>query len=275
MERFFIFADQSSIQISEGVCHLKQADTLDFCRQEILYDVKVIADTVRQISRCDRGILQIGSRYTKFFGQTCWRMDMNTTLFDDGKEQVAYRDLLDNVLAFSIVRNIQSHKLINRHHIPFTTDLEVEYTEPEPSPDWKISDETRTICEYECRKAVAAFGGREWEAWFAVEIPCAFGPWKLAGLPGLILQAHDDRNHYVFTAVSIKTSDEPILNYKIKTHPMSKSKWLEYEYNIHKSPVRILGNGGKIGFLINNSNTRNLELLDEEWSIPYNPIELE
>lgn len=200
---------------------------------------------------------------------------MNATLFDEGKEQISYKDLLDNVIGFSILRNIQSRTLINRHHIPFTDNLEVEYIEPEPPLIWEILEETQTICEYECRKAVTNFGGRRWSVWFTVEIPCAFGPWKLAGLPGLILKANDERGHYVFTAVSLKSSDEPILNYKIKTHSMSKSKWFEYEYKLYKSPVRVLGNEGKVGFLINSPKTRKLELLDEEWSIPYNPIEFE
>lgn len=275
MEQFFIVSDRSAIQINEGVCHLKQADTLDFCRQEIIYDVKALADTAHRVSRSDRAILQIGAHYTKFFGQTCWRVDMNATLFDEGKEQISYQDLLDNVIGFSIVRNIQSRTLINRHHIPFTDNLEVEYIEPEPPLIWEISEEIQTVCEYECRKAVTNFGGRRWIVWFTVEIPCAFGPWKLAGLPGLILKANDERGHYVFTAVSLKASEEPILNYKIKTHSMSKSKWLKYEYNIYKSPVRVLGNEGKVGFLINSPKTRKLELLDEEWSIPYNPIEFE
>lgn len=57
--------------------------------------------------------------------------------------------------------------------------------------EWNITDKKKTILGYECQKAIGIFRGREYTAWFTSEIPVPFGPWKLFGLPGLIMEAAD------------------------------------------------------------------------------------
>ncbi|NII28828.1 GLPGLI family protein [Pseudoflavitalea sp. X16] len=68
---------------------------------------------------------------------------------------------------------------------------------------WNITAETKNIASFECRKATGIFRGRNYTAWFTTDIPVSAGPWKLGGLPGLILQAEDDKHQVAFTAVKI------------------------------------------------------------------------
>jgi len=61
---------------------------------------------------------------------------------------------------------------------------------------WEISDERKKIDTFMCRKAVGNFRGRSYTAWYAEEIRSSAGPWKLFGLPGLILEATDSENMF-------------------------------------------------------------------------------
>jgi len=63
--------------------------------------------------------------------------------------------------------------------------------EPETKINWKITKDTASFSGVSCKKATAYFKGRNWIAWYATELPFQSGPWKLNGLPGLIIQAYD------------------------------------------------------------------------------------
>jgi len=69
---------------------------------------------------------------------------------------------------------------------------------PMPPIDWKIGDDTATFGGLHCQKATGHFGGRDYIVWFCPDLPVHSGPWKLNGLPGLIVDAHDTKNEVVF-----------------------------------------------------------------------------
>lgn len=78
-----------------------------------------------------------------------------------------------------------------------------------PEMDWEVCDSVKTILGYECMKATVTFHGRQWVAWFTPEIPIMSGPWKLGGLPELILEAEAD-NQYKFEATGLQQSRKTI-----------------------------------------------------------------
>jgi GLPGLI family protein len=75
--------------------------------------------------------------------------------------------------------------------------------EKKPNINWNISDSTKSIGNYSVQKATTRFRGRDYTAWFTPEIPLPFGPWKLNGLPGLILEAYDQTGNIYFSASNV------------------------------------------------------------------------
>jgi len=69
---------------------------------------------------------------------------------------------------------------------------------PMPAIDWKISVDTATFGGLHCQKATGYFKGRDYTVWFCPDLPVHAGPWKLNGLPGVIVDAHDAKNEVVF-----------------------------------------------------------------------------
>ncbi len=78
--------------------------------------------------------------------------------------------------------------------------------------NWVIQDSTKFILGHECQKAVCHYRGHSWTVWFAMDIPIADGPWKLCGLPGLIMEAASENNSHDFKILGLeKVTKEPIV----------------------------------------------------------------
>ncbi len=85
------------------------------------------------------------------------------------------------------------------------------YSEPIEAMNWEICDSTKVILGYECTMAMAEYHGRDWTAWFAPEIPIQAGPWKLTGLPGVILEASESSGQHWFSATGIEKSNKEMI----------------------------------------------------------------
>jgi GLPGLI family protein len=83
-------------------------------------------------------------------------------------------------------------------------NLFYQIQEPLESIDWTIHEEKKQIHGFEGQKATAKVRGRNYTAWFCTELPYQAGPWKLHGLPGLILAAEDQKSEVVFELLGIE-----------------------------------------------------------------------
>lgn len=76
-----------------------------------------------------------------------------------------------------------------------------------PVIEWSITQEAKEIMGLQCQKAIGDFKGRTYEAWFSSQLPYSNGPWKLGGLPGLIIEASDTKKEVIFKLTSFENAD--------------------------------------------------------------------
>lgn len=126
------------------------------------------------------------------------------------------------------------------------SDQFAKYNEPLQEMQWEvIADSAKIILGYECLMAKTAYHGREWTAWFAPEIPVQDGPWKFAGLPGLILKATESQGMHSFTANGIEATEQEIPGMPRDDwyHKEDRIKYLQGKYRHLQDPFADLAGG--------------------------------
>lgn len=156
----------------------------------------------------------------------------------------------------------------------FNSNAFKQYSQSLPVIQWKLSPERKEIDGYMCNKAVADFGGRTWIVWYTTEIPLSFGPWKLNGLPGLILDASD--KDFSFKCIGLYPDNSPIMEYTYDSVQDlgTLERYLRYEQNCYVHPYQAFANGEDAMIMFAGDDGKMVKLGDS-WTIPYNPIERE
>ena len=93
--------------------------------------------------------------------------------------------------------------------------------EATPVINWKVTADTTTLKGLKCQKATALFKGRNYTAWFCPDMPYRVGPWKLNGLPGLIVEAFDSKKEVVFTFDGLEKTDPTQVTASASNSPVS------------------------------------------------------
>ncbi|MCM1218331.1 MAG: GLPGLI family protein [Lachnospiraceae bacterium] len=253
--------------------HLSVADTLDITRCVAYYRYFYPADNFDGgFSEAeDRLTLQIGERVYKTFSYDLHLWDRNLTYGEKNKFRFRV-----NMVDYEVFRNYPADQLTVQRRIPYSRILQgstqvVEYNESLPQTEWRITEKVDSIGGYRCICAEGRFGGRDWLVWFAPDLPFAVGPWKLCGLPGLILRAKDATGNYRFEFDGISVKAEPIVLYDWHPVRMSKSKWRKTERRMYEHPADYFSKNGEIEVM----DSKTHRPLEGEWKVRYDPIELE
>lgn len=222
--------------------------------------------------------LEIGKDYVKYYGYYVYESDSCMTAEAKEMNRIYHMSLpLDDGVAMAIngkhqgwsrylfsefFKDLAKNELTEYCRMPDALkSYNSYYTEPIPSQNWQVGSETKTIADYQCQKATCSFRGRNYTAWFALDIPISQGPWKFGGLPGLILKVYDDAQEYVFECVGIEQQKHPIIlldNYK-SYRKITRTELDKTLKRIYKDYYQITGMTNVVNKQLN----------------PYKPMELE
>ncbi len=99
--------------------------------------------------------------------------------------------------------------------------------EKKPTINWLLQKETKKIGQFNTHKATANFRGRLYTAWYTLEVPLPYGPWKLQGLPGLILEAYDEKKemYLYFKSLEYPTKNKTAIQ-QVKRTTEDVKGWL-------------------------------------------------
>ncbi len=173
----------------------------DTAIHKIVYSFSFIKDTNQKLNYISENmVLLVGKKTSQYFSQD--KLDRDTQMLKEFNEKGTFdmrgkKQANLNQVYFSI-ENKKIYRLDNLFKNYFFEDAFPDFM-------WKITNQTKQLDNLNLIKATGYFKGRNYVAWFAPEIPISIGPWKLAGLPGLIVEAADDKNLFVFKMTSFMT----------------------------------------------------------------------
>lgn len=211
---------------------------IDKIKYEITYRTQSVKDTTardengKYVYGQDDMRLEVGEMVSYFYSPTKRAYDDGLLKLvkpgDVAKSNVSKSNVSRGNITMNFFRNYPKGKTT---YIDEVIIEEFRIEEPMEQPKWEIvADSTKKILNYDCQMARTTFKGRQWTAWFAADIPLDNGPWKLCGLPGLILRASDAQQQYIFDCVGMKQTDGTAdLLYNLKFDEYTKSTMKEFK----------------------------------------------
>ena len=197
--------------------NIEKADTLDKNIQLEVFYQQTDIDTVLEATITYPLVLSIGEKFCSYRSYCSYRQDSLCVI----KKAPTVGEVTD---VYNLFRDSYHHQLIRN----IRRNLFIESFSVFPSRyrcldstavfQWTLLPDTATVCGYLCHKATAPFRGHVWTVWWSDEIPIDAGPWKLQGLPGLILKAQDDKGIHHIEATSIRSP-------KLHFATMSTHRW--------------------------------------------------
>lgn len=266
---------QMSIKISTGQTFRK--DTIDHKVLTVQYEMDALTDLSKPDARMQETLrLDIGRQASRFYSYTAFVAD--SVLSADLANGASSELIAQHANQYHSQWSEQTFKNYPAGRVTTLDELAGDISrlrceEPAEKPRWTLTQDTLTLLGYRCTRATTQFKGRQWSAWYTPDIPVSEGPWKLCGLPGLILKAEDDEGHYRFTADGLEQSHgtEPILFGGNDYQPVDRKQYDKMQKRFAADPVGFITGimpNAKITVRDNHgNNTKNPK------DMPYNPIE--
>lgn len=242
---------------------------------EFVYDYSFSVDSAGIIDgerEADKMLLQVApdglSKFTSLTSITTDSVIMNTT--PEQRAEAIMDGKLKKGESMNVFKNYPAPGRMTNTEI--VCEDWFRYEEEIPDFGWELTDSVKTILGYECKGARCTFRGREWTVYYAEDIPVMEGPWKLCGLPGLIMEAQADGDEYSFVCIGIRNnSPRPITLYDVPYNNASRLKFYDakHRYDINPYAYFEATGGGKVTVVDENGNP----VAHQAIELPYDYIE--
>lgn len=201
-------------------------------------------------------VLLIGKRgVSRFSSVESIKKDSALTVLRQQREQFGsdyvkarIPSLPSSKFRFSVFKNYPADK------ITVTDEIFIQryiYEEEKGPIRWTLTQQKAKVNGYNCQKATARTLGRNYEAWYTIEIPVSDGPYKFYGLPGLIVKLTDSRNFFSFelTRLVNSNSSEKIVISRARLRPTTKKAFFQGYRNFMEDRAGVIEAqvGGKMG----------------------------
>ena len=160
----------------------------------------------------DIRLVQIGKKVIKDFSKTIFYYDsLATENFKRGKDTYS---IPEGPCPCELIIGTKERNIDIKYRLAMDIGT-LCYQTKLPNLVWDYSsDEVINISGYNCNKATSVFGGREYVAWYTLDVPVHYGPYKFTGLPGLIIKIEEKTGMYIWNLLSISPKKENINVYR-------------------------------------------------------------
>ena len=167
-----------------------QTETIDSTQFVAVYDYECRTQNDEAASITDRMqlVVQVGRTVTKSMPYSAY------PVYDDNSKPDVAAGFQEALMHMPTVWTGYPNGQTTVREFIFPHDY--EGYEPTPDIAWTLSDDTLTVSGYLCQQATATHRGVEWHVWYTDEIPSSAGPWRLRGLPGLIVEAKSEAHTF-------------------------------------------------------------------------------
>lgn len=146
------------------------------------------------------------------------------------------------------------------------------YDEPMSDMKWTIiEDSLKNILGYECFMAKTDYHGRKWTVWFSPEIPIHDGPWKLHGLPGMILNA-EGGDGFIIEATEVGSTRQSIpAVYSVNDYTKGERKQIlaDHEHYVNNFESMMAAQGIKLNADGASANLPKYDRQRRSWETDY------
>jgi GLPGLI family protein len=255
----------------------------DTAKYKITYSVAFVRDTTNFSDKKDAFVVTlVGDKCAQFID----KYELDYQLLRDSLRLVGvpFSERKNKTMRIKVLRTFDERIIMNYPEKDVNTFQSYlsgsfrQFEDAKAIQNWKIERDTKDIMGYRCRKATCRFRGRDYEAWYAEELPIPYGPYQFRGLPGLILELSDTNKEYVFNIVGLERPEKviPLKLYDRKTveHISREDFWFLHRYYNDNAAAGLLNNSGSIKLKLTPEQEKELEKRLNR-PRPYNPIEKE